>query len=313
MIRMLLLFCVVVIQLSGDVSIATWNVKDCFYPSDIETRKLDFRKFYRENPADLIVLQEICSEQDVEMIAKHMGISSPKIAISDFGKDPTGSPDPRGSFEIGIISNYKFGSVSEIDLIADQRGNELQDNQLDLTVSGLNKRRSARGVLIVEIPQLKLTLYGLHLKSSSGRVGKTDSENAEKREYLSAVLLEEIAKRESDRPEWNHVVLGDFNVGHSDKKKNGTNLKEDVFKPLTSGKDGYDDTHYLFQSGVISGMKMVNLAQHINAGTYPTYPGTPIDNIYVLESEIDNYTPAYKASRTYNSDHLALFTTYKSP
>ena len=290
--------------LRADVTIATWNVKDCFYTADVNRRKSDFEKFFGETNSDIIALQEVCSCSDIELIARHMNFPSPHIAISDFVDEN----EPRNKFEVAIISNYPFDGVSEIDMFPDELGSELSDYDLDTPVNGITPRKSSRGALIVTIPKLSLTIYGIHLKSSFRAVGTRDLDNAEKREYISAILLEEIGKRETSDPNLVHLVLGDMNVGHSDISKIGVDLEVDDIAPLSSGNDGYDDTHCLFESGVMSGFPMENLASHIKTSTYPTFPGTPIDNIYTLADEAAKFSPAYKASRTCGSDHLAVLT-----
>lgn len=110
-------------------------------------------------------------------------------------------------------------------------------------------------------------------------------------------------------PGYAYLVAGDFNVGHSDKEKNGKSLKKDCYKDC-GRKDRYDETHALLRSGLVHGLKMNNLAKGIPDATYPGFPGSPIDNIYVYGDLAERFEPAKKASKAYGSDHLPVWTFY---
>ena len=148
----------------------------------------------------------------------------------------------------------------------------------------------------------------VHLKSSLGSIGLIDSANAVKRELVIAYLAKIISNLNKENLNSNFLVAGDFNVGHSDEKKNGTNLLEDCYDYSNcNGKDLYDETHAILSAGLINGLKMTNLLIGINETTYPGYPGTPIDNIYVLWEGKGQYSNAVRVDDTYGSDHVPVY------
>lgn len=108
--------------------------------------------------------------------------------------------------------------------------------------------------------------------------------------------------------DYTFVVAGDFNVGHSDSKKNGTSLLHDCYKRCDNN-DGYDDTHALLETELVSGVEMTNLTLSHESTTYPKFPGSPIDNIYVQGPLSDKFSSAIIREETYGSDHLPVLVT----
>ena len=108
-----------------------------------------------------------------------------------------------------------------------------------------------------------------------------------------------------DLSDYSYIVLGDFNVGHSDDSKNGTNLWKDGYTS-TGDDDLYDETHALLSANIVGGLSMVNKVKNIDTTTYPEYPGSPIDNIYIDGAFIDRFSNATIADKTYGSDHLPV-------
>ena len=124
------------------------------------------------------------------------------------------------------------------------------------------------------------------------------------------------ARVRKDRESWpSHTFLvgGDVNVGHSHKWKNGDDLKNDCYcRILCGGKDLYDEKQALLTRGLVAGLRMKNLALGIKGTTFPGLPGSPIDNIYVTGDLMDRFEPARKATDTFGSDHLAVWTVLHS-
>lgn len=296
------------------LAIVTWNCGELFHAHQAEARASDLRSFASELRPDVIALQEVASRQTVEAIRTAMQLEGYHLAVSDFASDPDVShTEPFAQLEVAVLSRFPLGRIVEVDVSSDtapvggsEEPPEIPDG-LNVPVAG-----TARGALSVEIPALELTLTVVHLKSSRGLAGSPDAANARKREYVVAAAVEKIADLAQEFPDHRHLLVGDFNVGHSDLLKNGVDLSEDHFEDLEPGvRDGYEETHFLVESGIVRGVGMVNLAKHILATTYPGFPGSPIDNICVTRDHASQFSPAYKASRTYGSDHLPVLTTYR--
>ncbi|MGV7222005.1 MAG: endonuclease/exonuclease/phosphatase family protein [Nitrospinales bacterium] len=297
-------------KVSRNIKIVTWNVKDMKSMSDVADRKNDLKRFAESIRPDILILQEISSKAIVEKIKNEMGLVDYSIAISDFIQ-----PDSRdkGPFEVAFISKYPFRKIVEYDTTLDDGPESPNENKIvALSHIGIKEKRPGRGFLWGQIDSLKLTIIGLHLKSSRGKIGHPDKENAEKREIVMASVASTVRKNMESLAGYAHLVAGDFNIGHSDGKKNGTDLKSDCYKNC-SGKDGYDETHALLGSGLVDDVKMINLTGEIRDATFPRYPGSPIDNIYVTAPRTDNFSPAQKGNDTFGSDHLPVWTTYKIP
>ncbi|MBL9083231.1 MAG: hypothetical protein JNK76_15565 [Planctomycetales bacterium] len=54
---------------------------------------------------------------------------------------------------------------------------------------------------------------------------------------------------------------------------------------------------------------MTNLMRHISETTFPSFPSTPIDNIYVGGPNAAKFSPAEMFDDTFGSDHRPLVTT----
>ena len=121
-----------------------------------------------------------------------------------------------------------------------------------------------------------------------------------------AAVAESVLLDSMYYPDYSYLVLGDFNVGHSDSKKNGTKLNKDCYSNCGS-KDLYDETHAILIEGIIGNLRMKNLTMAIPDSTYPTYAGSPIDNIYVSGAFVNRFSDAMKGSNTFGSDHLPVW------
>lgn len=108
------------------------------------------------------------------------------------------------------------------------------------------------------------------------------------------------------------MVCGDFNVGHSDSLKNGASLKDDFYE--ASEGDLYDDTHAILGGGLINGLRLRNASLSISESTFPRYPGSPIDNIYIGGNLVDSfYEATTTADDTFGSDHKPVWIDWKQP
>lgn len=276
--------------------IVTWNVKDIFTIEDADKRKADFKKFGEEINPDILILQEVTSKTEVEKIASIMGLSSYDITISNFSNDNNN----RISFEVAILSKYKLSNITEYETMTDNRiDNGGTEHKIVIEETGFIYKRAARGFISAYIKDLDLWVTGVHLKSSLGKTGiEYDGDNAQKRETVMLGYKEFMTKYATQYPNTSFLIAGDFNVGHSDQKKNGKDYKND-------SADGYDDTHGILKSETKC-CSMENKAESITTTTYPGFKGSPIDNIYVYGKI--TFNDAQKAAETYGSDHLPVYT-----
>jgi endonuclease/exonuclease/phosphatase family metal-dependent hydrolase len=296
-------------SISKDVKIVTWNAKDLKSISDVEDRKHDLNRFGSTINPDILILQEVSSKAVVEKIKNEMGLEDYWVEISDFLQPRAREDDP---FEVAFISKYPLNKVAEYDTTMDNGSEATNENELyPLRHLGIKDKRPGRGFLWGRIDSLKLTVIGLHLKSSRGKIGHPDKDNAAKREIVASSAAMVVNSYYRSLKGYAHLVAGDFNIGHSDGKKNGTDLTEDCYKNC-SGKDGYDETHAFFGAGLIDGLKMTNLTGGIKDATFPRYPGSPIDNIYVVGGQSNSFSAAQKSNDTFGSDHLPVWTIYKT-
>ncbi len=289
--------------------LATWNVNALFSVNDVSGRAGDLQTFALEINPEIMVIQEITSIDIVRAIRDQMGFSGYHVACSDFNQNDN---NRYSSLEVGIISKYSLSNIIEYDQSTDNQPNEGDPAEASLdtpNIQGIEQVGVGRGFLKVEIPDLKLFVYGVHLKSSRGYVGTSDADNAKKRELVTAAIALQINQDKADHPDYTCIVTGDFNVGHSDDLKNGTNLTSDCYENCGSN-DLYDETHALLRGGLVGGLSMNNLCGSIMTTTYPSYPGTPIDNIYVSGAGENDYNPAIKATNTYGSDHLPVYADF---
>ncbi|NIY83675.1 hypothetical protein [Vibrio hepatarius] len=101
-----------------------------------------------------------------------------------------------------------------------------------------------------------------------------------------------------------HLKSSRGDVGHSDNKKNGDDLINDCYENCGS-KDLYDETQHIFKE--LAGM--TNVTYSIKDSTYPAYPGSPIDNIYVSDQR--KFGDAKSSQSTFGSDHKSVYVTYQ--
>jgi endonuclease/exonuclease/phosphatase family metal-dependent hydrolase len=291
------------------VRIVTWNVEQGFSTDDIETHLADFRRAGKALRPDVLLLQEVTSQKVVRAIAAAMNLDGYQIGISDFNPD---NHAEFASLEVAIVSRFPITEIEEHDAKPEP------DDPWNVQLAPPNLpwltpiRHTDRGFLFATIPELKLSLSVLHLKSSRGQEGQEDASNAEKRERVAAAVAAKVVSAMTERPDFTHVVAGDFNVGHADTGKNGIDPNSECFDNCDS-QDLYDETHAIFHGGLIGGLQMTNLVGHTTQPTLPEFGGSPIDNIYVAGPAAGDFSDAVVVSDTFASDHTPVVTVYSAP
>jgi endonuclease/exonuclease/phosphatase family metal-dependent hydrolase len=219
------------------VKIVSWNGEALLTVGKVDDRKEDLAKFGTEVKPDVLLLQEVTSLAIAEAVRDKMGLTGYHVVCSDFNTDAADF----GALEVAIISKFPLTNVVEYDRSIDGKGpnGAGSEKKLDrVPVSGIADVGVGRGFLCAEITDKKLTLIVTHLKSSGGQSGGGDAGNAEKRELVAAAIVKVVAEKIGGDSAVTVLVAGDFNVGETDKGKNGVALSEDN----TSGQgDRYDE------------------------------------------------------------------------
>lgn len=295
---------------AAEVRVATWNVHEGFTPAGIAERKQQLREFAAVVRPDVLILEEVVTPAVATAVRDAMGLDGYYIACSNF--NPSDEPDFT-ALEVAVLSRWPFTQAIEYDPTPDNDLAEGDPDELPISASlklGIPvpaDLQGTRGFLWVRIADLRLTVIGVHLKSSRGIDGEADRENARRREFVAAAAAESVAQDLRLFPDHTTVVAGDLNVGHSDPK-NGRDLARDDLT-TTAATDGYDETHAILLE--LGGVRMTNLMRHISDTTFPAFPSTPIDNIYVAGPAAARFAPAEMLAETYGSDHRPVVSTVK--
>lgn len=293
-----------------EIRVAAWNVHEGFTPERIRARGDDFAAFAARVRPDVLVIEEITSYDVAVAVRDAMGLAGYHVACSNF--NPSDEPD-FGAFEVAVLSRFPIDRVVEYDPTPDNGAGPHEPLELPiepLVKLGLKRPddvAGVRGFLWARIPALRLTVVGVHLKSSRGNDGLADLDNAAKREFVAAAASESVAQDLRLWPDYTCLVAGDFNVGHSDPK-NGRDLARDDLE-TTSTSDGYDETHALLRDGLL-GVRMRNLGEAIRETTFPGINSTPIDNLYVAGAAAERFAPAVLERETFGSDHRSLVSVW---
>jgi len=291
-----------VITAAEQLTLATWNAG----MFDRPVSALDLSGYAAEVHPDILVLNEVLRIEDVQAIRNGLGREDDFIAITSFENGVS-------NLEVAIISRFPLTDVVEFDPFPEPGQTVPEQRKLEhLNLAGVPDVNTDRGFLVARIPSLNMFVIAAHLKSSRGASGNSDKSNAEKRELVAAAIADHVNKLMEDFPLATVAVMGDFNVGVSDAKKNGTDLLED--DTMGSG-DKYDETHALLMGGLVDGLRMKSLAKDLD-GTFvgsddvADFPGTgAIDVIYVVGPGAEAFAPAKRASTRFGSDHRSVFTT----
>jgi endonuclease/exonuclease/phosphatase family metal-dependent hydrolase len=282
--------------------VATWNAGMIDRP----VSALNLSGFAAEIDADILVLNEVKTVENLQQIRLALGREDDFVAISSF---ENGSEN----LEVGIISRFPLAEVVEFDptpengqLVPEQRILER------VNLPGIANVVTERGFLVARVPSQNLFVIATHLKSSRGATGNPDRSNAQKRELVAAAIATHVNHLLEDFPQATIFVLGDFNVGVSDANKNGSNLTTDG---VSGGQDKYDETHALLKDGLIDDLRMKCLADglpetFVGDDDVPDFVGSgAIDVIYVAGAGLEGFAAAKRASTRFGSDHRAVFTT----
>ncbi len=281
------------------LEVATWNTRQLDAGVDFAA----FMESVRE--AEVVVLQELLGEEHLDGALRRAGARGWHRAVSDFTKDSYRTPTRK--LEVAILSRYPFSEVIEADPYAADDSEEMRARDIDLVAPALlpaDQRRNlgSRGWLWARIPELRLVVAAVHLKSSLGRVGAADEANSFKREGVIASLGVAILEDLREKDGWSYVVAGDFNVAPGDPARSGWRLevRSSPPEPLR----GYDQTHALLER-LIAGLRMRNLTREIPSSFVGQRGGHgAIDCIYALGELVSAADPP-RAERggTFGSDH----------
>ena len=309
MVRLLcgvLLFFIPLVAQADPLTIATWNLEG---PTGLNNKKLKGFAAFVKN-ADVVVIEEVLGVDQMDEALREAGLDSWRGTVSDFAKD---SLKPYQRQELAVITPHQIGKVREIDPYDGDDTTAMKANDEDFEVpswmpADQRNSKGARGWLWVEIPDLKLVVVAVHLKSSRGEKGKSDEKNSFKREAVASGLASEILKDSKDRTDWSYVVAGDFNVAPGDSYKIGTDLTR-----RCSADDcrHYDQTHALFGGGLVHGLTMRNLTVGLSASyAKRAFVESPIDNIYAHGPIFDRTTRlVLQRGSHFGSDHYAVRVT----
>ena len=279
------------------ITVATWNTAFI----DRAVSDLDLAGFVEEVDFDVLLVNEIKTQDDLDQLKSEMNRDDNDTAISSFGRGSN-------NLEVGIISRFPITDIIEFDRSLDNSGNieEVRLERVDRR--GIANVGVGRGFLVAKVPELKLFVIVTHLKSSRGASGASDRENAQKRELVAAAVAKEVVQLRQDNPDYSVLFGGDLNVGVSDDDKNGNNLADDK-------TDGYDDTHAILSNGIIDGLRMKSLASNLGStfvgsdGIRDYIQAGAIDVLYIDGPLAAQFKVARDTSNSFGSDHLAVFAT----
>lgn len=281
------------------LTIVTWNTAR---QQDTPT----IRNFVQD--ADMLVLQEITTTESAQLLAASAGLSAWHVVVSDFVSDDRSNESTR--LEVAILSPHAIVNVDEVDPNPSDDGpNAPVDTRLnvpDWIPSSQRRTVGSRGYLWADTPDLQLSVAAVHLKSSLGRVGKSDQDNSFKREAVIAALAQRILADSNVRPGWSYVIAGDLNVAPTDAEKVGVDL--DYRCPKTTNCKHYDQTPAILTAGLLDGLVMRNLTIGLGRSyNNESFPPSPIDVIYAMGPCFDN-TSRLVAQRgpLFGSDHFAI-------
>jgi hypothetical protein len=110
-----------------------------------------------------------------------MGLVGDHITMSDFEQN-----DNRqfNALEVAILSRLPLTNILEFDRSPDNQPGDPEDRKLErVDLPGIANTWVSREFLSAEVSDAKLVLIVTHLKSSNGRVGASDRENAQKQSW----------------------------------------------------------------------------------------------------------------------------------
>ncbi len=289
------------------IKIASWNGKDLYTDDRVDNRKNDLEKFGQVVKPDILLLQEIGDLALAKKIRDAMKLEGYHVVCSDFSQQALNNRP----LEVAIISKFPLENLVEYDRSVDNKGPEGMNKEKRLErpkVKGIADIGVGRGFLYAEVKGKNLAIIVTHLKSSARSNEQEERDNARKRELVVAAIARDVGQKYDANKKMTFLVGGDFNVGETDKSKNGTELRQDK-----ADKDGYDDTHAILKLGLIDGVKMFSLTGDFGFETYVArpFPGNgPIDCLYAYSKYARDFTRAQATIPRFGSDHVPVYTHF---
>ncbi len=173
-----------------NVRIASWNVREIFSEEDARARANELEKAANWLLPDVLLLQEIGSCGAAEAIRGLMRLDGYHVVCTDFSEDG----HQHASFEVAVISRFPLANPVEFDPTPD--GSTLVKEVPLNPAQGVKPVPTDRGFLWVDVPHLRLHVAVVHLKSSRGKTGKQDSNNAEQREVVVSAVAAKVPRPE---------------------------------------------------------------------------------------------------------------------
>lgn len=295
----------------------TWNI------NGVEADEADLERFAKAaseevGPVDVLVLQEIISQDQVAVVAEAFDLEY--HVISDFSPPPNITGSGFRSLEVAVLSRLPITAAMEWDTTGQEPTGDgfpprvSSDNIVSeevLVEVNFGESRPSRGFLRADL-EGGWSVYAVHWKSSRGAsCNAADLNNAEQREDQAEGLVANASGAlQAGRT---IVVAGDYNIQAPGRSlRVGTNLEEDC-NPSGScedvcgpqGRDGYDDSIHMLLS-------VHDRAELLSAALPETFiarffPGGAIDHILVAGPMADEFesaiTPDTTDDRWFGSDH----------
>lgn len=302
---------------AADFVVATWNSNGGQQsPEELRAHAAGMEEDLGE--IEVLVLQEVISEEQVRAIAEGLGLDH--WAISDFSPPVEITGGWYMSLEVAVVSAAPIAAAAEWDPHDDGYAPRLS---LDAPASQELPRDlefeddvPSRGFLRVDLKD-DWSIFAVHWKSSRGEsCNVKDLANARQRENQAAGLVvnatEALAKGRTV------VIAGDLNVQAPGRHPRvGTDPADDCRPRGTcdgscgpGGKDGYDDS--------ISALLALGQSARILSADLPEtyvrqfYPGGAIDHLLVTGPRADDFraatTPEVEGTAYRGSDHRPVIT-----
>lgn len=273
-------------------------------------------------PVDIVIVQEVISEDQVDAIAEGLGLAH--WAISDFAPPVSITGFWAQSLEVGIISRLPILSAAEWDTTGPHphgdsylprvSNPDIAAEELAIAV-GAGENPPSRGFLRAELGG-GWTVYAVHWKSSRGEsCNVRDAAFARERENQAAGLANDVAS-EVARGQ-TVVVGGDLNTqAPGTVLRVGTNLDLDCTPTSTcdgvcgaGGVDGYDDSIQTLLSADNSGQLLSTAVPATYVGG--TFADFAIDHLAAFGPRAASFgeaeTPDVVGDNFEGSDHRPVF------
>ena len=274
-----------------DVRLATWNIAGPERDAGALAQSAE-DLLAAVGPVDVLVLQEVISDEQVQAVAQALGHQH--WVISDFSPPPSVTGSPFGSLEVAVTSALPIegagewdptGRAANGDDFVPRPSSELIPTQELAVPRPVGDLGLDRGFLRVDLAG-GLSVYAVHWKSSRGQsCNAADLGFARQREAQADGLVRDAAALLAQAR--TVVVAGDFNIQAPGRVLRVGTMPTVDCEPTgscegvcgTGGLDGYDDSiatllDELENARLLSGdLPETYLAQ--------SFPGGAIDHILV--------------------------------